>query len=159
MSRHTGKQLMFHGGPLQSEWFHGASFFTRKLNDAMGYAGKLGCNPDAVMCCVIDWDTEIVATGDEELYPIGPDGIITSIEDAWIEQSRQIRIAMGQGNTCIAFDDGVAFFNPRRLNAVLLTAEQAEAADDRFFYDDMSPEDALRSVLAEVAEKAASPSA
>jgi hypothetical protein len=132
MAKRTGKEILFHGGELSSEFFAGASFFTDRLHQAAEYADE-----GMVWAVLIDWAAESVEVEDADLYD-GLDG-----DARWDEQTRQIMAAAAASDTVLACDDGLAIINAARLNPVLVSVQQAELMVDAIDYDEATPEEAF----------------
>ena len=102
------KKIHFHGGPLESEWFGGYTFWTPSFSRAYDYAGRLG--PEFELWAVlIDEDNEIFAYDDDEGR-----AALDSDDAAWDDQTAQIVAAFQEGATIFCSEDGWALDHRNR---------------------------------------------
>lgn len=97
------KTLLFHGGPLESEYFGGATFWTNLLARAKEYAGYSETDPDyQIWAMRVDESKETFVVDDDE------DRGNLDADEAWDDQTQQIVAAFAAGATIFCSEDGWA---------------------------------------------------
>jgi hypothetical protein len=122
------KELLFHGGPLKTEFFAGQSFWTWKLSQALEYAGEGGSSE--LWTVEIEKQNESIA--DEEDY-LPEDGYASAENDDenWEIQTAAIESAIADGATIVLCDDGWVIVDVERLSPHRITRDEAEALYER----------------------------
>ena len=115
------KITLFHGGPLQTEFFDGHSFWTWKLSQAIEYMD----GGSDLWAIELDKSAEVIADEDDYL----PEGGYKNAEDDdanWEIQTAAINAAVSSGATVVLCDDGWVIVDVERLSPRKITVEEAE---------------------------------
>lgn len=119
------KITLFHGGPLESENFGGATFWTWKLPQAIEYMDGDG---DLYMV-EVDKLSEDIRDEQDYLPAAGYSDADTS-DANWDIQTQAIADAISDGATIVLCDDGWAISNAGRLNPKKMSIEEAESMEE-----------------------------
>ena len=122
------KEILFHGGPIATEFFDGHSFWTWNLSQAIEYMD----GDDDLWVIEMEKSSEVFA--DEEDYlPDGGYSVAEDDEHNWEIQTDAIRAAVSGGATVVICDDGWVVVNVERLNPRRVTVEEAEEIEWKAF--------------------------
>jgi hypothetical protein len=115
---------MFHGGPLQTEFFGGHTFWSQNVSVAVGYMD----GADDLFVIEVEFANETVAR-DSDYLPESDD----TNEGDWAAQTAAILAAVADGATCVESSDGIVIINAARFQPRRVTVEEAETLAEQAF--------------------------
>lgn len=115
------KTYLFHGGPLQSEYFGGHTFWATTSYRAEDYMD----GEDDLWVVEVDKSCEVIA--DEENYlSVNAYQDADSADGNYAVQTAAINAAVADGATIVLCDDGWVIVNVARLNPRKISKTDAE---------------------------------
>lgn len=140
MTAQAALTAYYHGGPLQTEYFLGATWVSHCVAEAVGYSDRVG---DLIYIVLMDLSNEVCVDEDVDRLCQAADN-----EAGWREQTRQIAAAKAAGATVYCADDGLAVLDLAGRHVFRVTVEQAYEIDDEITWGELDdPLQVIRAVL------------